>query len=112
MEDGESFEVAARRELIEETGWVAEIGACVWVREHRYEFEGRPFHQYERFFVAHVAEAEPRAQHPDGYVTGWRWWSEADLAASTAIFAPRRFVRHIGPLLRGAAFEAPIDVGP
>jgi len=112
LERGESFEAAARREVLEETGWRADIGPCVWTREHRYEFEGRAFHQYERFFVARMAEAPARPLRPDAYVVGCRWWSEAELARGDEVFAPRRLARFIGPLLRGEDPSSPIEVGP
>ncbi len=109
VDPGETFEQAARREAEEETGLALEIGPHVWSRHHRFEFEGRPHDQYERFFVARVVE-EGTATKPDRYVVGARWWTLAELEASDESFAPRRL-----PALIRAVFEArnptPFDCG-
>lgn len=111
VEPGETFEAAASRELFEETGWRAEIGPCRWTRHHRGTFQGRPFEQYERFFVARIAGGEPHPRQPDAYVTGYRWWSESELAATTDVLAPRRLAMLVGPILRNEPASAPFDCG-
>ena len=42
VDEGESHEQALRRELVEETGLVvADVGPCIWLREHIFETEVR-----------------------------------------------------------------------
>lgn len=109
--DGESFEAAARRELLEETGLVAVIGPWVWTRRHVFTSQGRAHDQYERYFLARVAEGPLAPPRPDGYVVGHRWWQLAELERSAAEFAPRRLASLLPPLLRGEYPDPPFDCG-
>lgn len=111
LEPGESFPEAAKRELREETGLDAEIGQCVWFREHHYAWNGRPFHLYERFFLARTTAADIQPLQPDDYFLDSRWWTLDEIEASSEIFAPRQLKLFVRELLRGAAPQSPIDVG-
>lgn len=112
LQEGESFEAAARRELLEETGFSAPIGPCVWTRHHRFEWYGKQHDQYERFFVARTGpRREPRPIQADGYIVGHRWWSVAELRVSTDRFAPRRLGELLPPILRSEYPTDPFDAG-
>ncbi|HZD03678.1 MAG TPA: NUDIX domain-containing protein, partial [Longimicrobiales bacterium] len=108
LRSGESFEAAAARELLEETGFSAPIGPCVWTRHHRYTWYGKPHDQYERFFVAWIGPTtEPRPLRADGYIVGHRWWRLDEIRASTDSFAPRRLGDLLAPILRRDYPEMP-----
>ena len=93
LDADESFEDAARRELVEETGLTQfDLGPCVWVREHRGEFNGERFHARERVFLV-------RAPAFDVSSTGWtelerrvhvtmRWWTLPELESTTDELSP------------------------
>jgi ADP-ribose pyrophosphatase YjhB (NUDIX family) len=108
---GESFEEAASRELREETGQVLPIGPHVWNRRHVFEWEGRPFDVYERFYVARTTMTEVEPVRRNAYVRSQRWWSVDEIAKSSEGFAPRRLAELISAILRGDPPEPPIDCG-
>lgn len=93
MEPGETAEVAARREALEETGHT--VGALIGPVARRssvFPFEGRLIEQREQFFVAHVPAFTPTT---DGWtelerraLAGLRWWPLDELRATTETVFP------------------------
>lgn len=113
---GETHEQAAIRELWEETGVVADLGPCVWVRQHIFRIGDRLLDERERIFVVRVDEAtvhnanwEPE-EH--AFLTAHRWWSLDEIVASPDWFAPRRLASLLPDILAGAYPAPPIDTGP
>src|SRR5438128_746593 len=57
VNEGETFEEAALRELREETGvGDVDLGPCVWMRTHVFPWDGKVYKQQERYYPVLVDE--------------------------------------------------------
>lgn len=84
-EPGETFEDAARRELLEETGFTAEPGPQIARMTPEFiTVEGEPVQADERFFLVRVADARiDTSRHTateQRLMTQHRWFTRAELA--------------------------------
>ena len=111
LEPDESFEDAAIREAYEESGCSITLGPYVWFRRHKHVWNGKPFDQYERFFVAQVSDSTYNPPYPDGYITKHQWWTIDELNASTDDFAPKNIRNILVPILQGDYPVTPYDCG-
>jgi len=118
LDEGETHEAAVLRELAEETGLEnVELGPWIWTREHIFPFlDGRWDGQAERFALVRTHRFEPAPrftpeQLAAEHVTGLRWWTAAELAASEDRFAPSRLPELVAALLRDGPPAEPVDVG-
>jgi len=110
LKQGETWEDAARREVLEETGLSVHLDRAVWFRRHVHSDGGRDYDLFECFFVGQTMSEEVAPRQPDSYVHGHRWWSLEELRTTHAEFSPRRFTELIAQLEREIP-ECPFDCG-
>lgn len=116
LEAGEDVQAAAVREVAEETGLRDfALGPEVWRRRHVFVWRGACYDQRERWFMARVTHFEPdsagmtEAEKVD--LTACRWWTLAELEATTEDLVPRGLAAHLRVLLTGGPPASPVDVG-
>jgi 8-oxo-dGTP pyrophosphatase MutT (NUDIX family) len=88
IDEGETTEEAAKRELREETGIVVDdVGSCLAVVEGSFDFNGRTYRQHEHVFRVDVRDPKYEPSGFDGEIEraahlGHRWWPVADVLAT------------------------------
>jgi 8-oxo-dGTP pyrophosphatase MutT (NUDIX family) len=93
VDPGETYEEAARRELYEETGIIADPGPEILQRTADFlTIEGVEVTADERYFrvdidACDVSDANLTAQERR-LMAGWRWFSRAEIAAHDEIIYP------------------------
>jgi len=103
LERGESHRAAALRELMEETGLAAEIGAELWERHFDLELPQGAVHQRERFFLARLdTVAPPVFNSSPEPIREHRWWSLSALKATRDVIYPEDFASALATVLHGA----------
>jgi 8-oxo-dGTP pyrophosphatase MutT (NUDIX family) len=115
VEQHETFEQTAQRELWEETGIQASaIGPCVWRYERVLHLSKGPYLLQERFFLVSVPTSEVSMLHMLPYEQqthrAYRWWSCQELEQSNEFFLPPGLPRLLPPLLDGDIPSEPLQL--
>lgn len=117
QDPGESSEVAAARELYEETGITdAEIGPCVWVAHNQFDFGPFHFNQRERIHVAWCGiEERIQPAHLEALeamaFTDAKWWSLDELLQSDVATLPANLREYLPDLIEGRLPDPPVNIG-
>ena len=104
LEPGESVEMAARREVAEETGLIGcRIGEEVWQRRVVHTIDGATWDLRERYFLAPVASFDPVPSGLTAYeaanILQLRWWTLEELSATAERLVPQGLAALFSPYL-------------
>jgi 8-oxo-dGTP pyrophosphatase MutT (NUDIX family) len=117
VNEGESVEEAAVREVLEETGLhlsPAQLGPVMATRVAYFDFDGRRFRQSESFFAVHVETFTPEHHGWDEVeqraLLDHRWWSVAELRATDETVYPSELADVVQAVIDGT-LSRPIRLG-
>ncbi len=108
VKPGETYEQAALREVLEETG-ISDVtlGPCVWTAQYtRSWLDGLPMHVVQRYYVARVGAGETvsfAGHEPLEAATtvGYRWFAQEEIAEreATESFRPPGLAKLLADVL-------------
>ena len=111
LQEGETYERAAIRELEEETGIeLSEMGRQIWNRERQLLHRGEMKKYMERYFIAAAEPPHVLRNRTEENIEEIRWWTLEQLRASTETFLPEGFLDLVVPIMAGDIPSAPVDL--
>jgi ADP-ribose pyrophosphatase YjhB (NUDIX family) len=116
VEEGESYEAAACRELREETGIIAAEPLC-WIAERdvTYRWKGELWRSLERYYLARCASLALDTSGWNDRDRAWmrdvRWWTLAELESTQDLVRPPGLPGLIRSILAGQVPERPVTLG-
>lgn len=115
VEENETHEQAAVRELWEETGIEGvKLGPCVWRYERILQLDKGRIQLQECFFVVSVHKSTVSSLNMLPYerevIRAYRWWTRQELLASTEQFQPKELPHLVQPLFDGILPSEPIQL--
>jgi double-stranded uracil-DNA glycosylase len=123
VESGETAQQTLRRELAEEMHLRdVEVGPWIWTRRHVWAWRGTVYESRERIAMVRIDAAAVTPDVSDSFAFDGlppepgsrfehKWWTLAELEATTDKLSPRRLPMFLRELLETGPPAAPIDVG-
>ena len=97
VEDGETAQAAARRELAEETGFdCPDVGSVVLERAIEFEFDGMIYEQVEDYFLVRTApfavDTSEWTPIEVATIVEHRWWTREELERTQELVYPEELL--------------------